>query len=363
VNKKHKTEVIGKTDFSLSKVKIPTISVLTMKASILLVLLISIIACQLVDAKKEKRKPKNDKEKKLFKEQIEKRQKDAKKKFKDMKNSDQVDRIMGNSMMRADKKGGKLAIQRKGQYFVMKIKEIVARHSNETEITKTKLKDVKFTITGDKNDTSTYGVQAAYVQMVGRLPNGGNVTLQLFMFKDAGNVTGEDGNIYELVEGGTKANLRVEWPNEADHLDLVIAVQCGFDVKKAKKAMKAMKTRGRKGMKKAMNRRNPETFSVCSNARMTFSPAYNTSMSDNSTSMDYDMPTGYPKSKELSGEGESEIVLRFNGTRIFYDPTVETGEDIGEEAEFEASNNAISLHTPNLVIAVVFSMIFLKLLL
>ena len=94
----------------------------------------AIIACHLVDAKKEKRKPGNDKERKLFKEQVEKRQKDAKKKFKDMKNSDQVDRMMGNSIMRADKKGGKLAIQRKGQYFVMKIKEIVSRNSDETEV-------------------------------------------------------------------------------------------------------------------------------------------------------------------------------------------------------------------------------------
>ena len=77
------------------------------------------------------------------------------------------------------------------------------------QITKIKLKDVKFSITGDKNDTSTYGVQAAFVQMVGQLPNGANISLQLFMFKDAGNVTGEDGNVYELVEGGTKANLRM----------------------------------------------------------------------------------------------------------------------------------------------------------
>ena len=79
-------------------------------------------------------------------------------------------------------------------------------------------------------------------------------------------------------------------------------------------------------------------------------------------SMDYDMPAGYPKSNELSGEGESEIVLRFNGTKIFYDPTVETGEDVGEEVEFEVevSSPAISLKTSNLIIAAMFSMIFFK---
>ena len=45
--------------------------------------------------------------------------------------------------------------------------------------------------------------------MFGQLPIGGNVTLQLFMFKDAGNVTGEDGNVYEIVDGGVKFNLKM----------------------------------------------------------------------------------------------------------------------------------------------------------
>ena len=45
--------------------------------------------------------------------------------------------------------------------------------------------------------------------MSGMLPNGANMSIQMFMFKDAGNVTGEDGNIYELVEGGTKANIKM----------------------------------------------------------------------------------------------------------------------------------------------------------
>ena len=70
-----------------------------------------------------------------------------------------------------------------------------------------KLKDIKFNITKDKNDTSTYGVEAAMVQMAAQLPNGGNISLHLFMFKDASNVTGEDGNVYELVKGGVKTNI------------------------------------------------------------------------------------------------------------------------------------------------------------
>lgn len=60
------------------------------------------------------------------------------------------------------------------------------------------------------------------------------------------------------------------WPI---YLDLVIAVKCGFDGKRGKKPKKAMKPRGRKGSKKAMGRRDVETFAVCSNAQMTFSPA------------------------------------------------------------------------------------------
>ena len=63
------------------------------------------------------------------------------------------------------------------------------------------------------------------------------------------------------------------WPNNAVNLDLVIAVKCGFEGKRGKKPKKAMKPRGRKGLGKALGRRNLETFAVCSNAQMTFSPA------------------------------------------------------------------------------------------
>ena len=59
----------------------------------------------------------------------------------------------------------------------------------------------------------------------------------------------------------------------------MIAVKCGFEGKRGKKPKKAMKPRGRKGIAKALGRRNPETFAVCSNAQMTFSPAVSTNIS------------------------------------------------------------------------------------
>ena len=71
---------------------------------------------------------------------------------------------------------------------------------------KWRVRDAEFEIVRNETDYS-YGVQAAFVQMNTELANGANITLQLFMFKDASNVTGEDGNIYELVKWGTKANI------------------------------------------------------------------------------------------------------------------------------------------------------------
>ena len=65
---------------------------------------------------------------------------------------------------------------------------------------KWRVRDAEFEIVRNETDYS-YGVQAAFVQMNTELANGANITLQLFMFNDAGNVTGEDGNIYELVKG------------------------------------------------------------------------------------------------------------------------------------------------------------------
>ena len=55
------------------------------------------------------------------------------------------------------------------------------------------------------------------------------------------------------------------------------------------------------------------------------------------------MQTGYPKTRELSSEGEAEIELRFNGTDIFYDPTIETGEDIGDPIDDSSSGVALKI--------------------
>ena len=93
-------------------------------ATLAQICLLAAIACQMVTAKW----PKQNSEK------AKKRQKDAKDKFQKLKKSDQLDRMIGDNTLRADKHGGKIAIQRRGQYFAMKVKEIVERHSNDTEV-------------------------------------------------------------------------------------------------------------------------------------------------------------------------------------------------------------------------------------
>merc|ERR1712137_766435 len=115
------------------------------------------------------------------------------------------------------------------------IKDIITRDENGTEVSKIDIKAVNFNITKDKNDTSTYGIQAAFVQLVGNLPNGGNITLQVFMFKDAGNVTGEDGNEYELVDGGVKFNLIIDLAESVKILDVVLGARCGFKGESSKR--------------------------------------------------------------------------------------------------------------------------------
>lgn len=84
------------------------------------------IACQLASA--DSPDPKSEK--------AMQRQKEAKEKFRSLKKAGQVDRIIGNNTLRADKHGGKLAIQRKGQYLEMKLKEIVEKFPNGTEVSK-----------------------------------------------------------------------------------------------------------------------------------------------------------------------------------------------------------------------------------
>lgn len=93
-------------------------------STVVKICLLAAIACQLVSAKWPKHKS----------EKAKQRQKDAKEKFKKLKKSGQLDRMMGENTLRADKHGGKLVIQRKGQYFAMKVKEVVEKHSNETVV-------------------------------------------------------------------------------------------------------------------------------------------------------------------------------------------------------------------------------------
>ena len=66
-----------------------------------------------------------------------------------------------------------------------------------------------------------------------------------------------------------------DWPNSAEQLDITIAVRCGFqdEIAKSIKAKKSEKQRGKKGAKKDAAKRAPETFQVCANGQMTFSPS------------------------------------------------------------------------------------------
>ena len=70
------------------------------------------------------------------------------------------------------------------------------------DVTCTKSKSVN-------NDDEKYTVKSVSVELKCILPNSAEAVLKLFMFKDDGNVTGEDGNVYEVSSGGTKMNLEM----------------------------------------------------------------------------------------------------------------------------------------------------------
>ena len=82
----------------------------------------------------EKKPVSSSSKKEAAKKKAKERQSKAKKLFKALKKNSQLDRMMGDNTLRADKHGGKLNIQRKGQYFGMRIKHIVEKHSNGTEV-------------------------------------------------------------------------------------------------------------------------------------------------------------------------------------------------------------------------------------
>ena len=82
----------------------------------------------------EKKPVSSSSKKEAAKKKAIERQSKAKKMFKALKRKSQLDIMMGDNTLRADKHGGKLDIQRKGQYFGMRIKHIVEKHSNGTEV-------------------------------------------------------------------------------------------------------------------------------------------------------------------------------------------------------------------------------------
>jgi len=80
------------------------------------------------------KKPPTEHQKRVMKEKKEKRQKEAKEKFHKQKSQTQLDRGFGKSVMRADKTGGKLLVQRKGQVLAMRIKDVIEKHANGTQV-------------------------------------------------------------------------------------------------------------------------------------------------------------------------------------------------------------------------------------
>lgn len=71
---------------------------------------------------------------------------------------------------------------------------------------------------------------------------------------------------------------------------------------------------------------------------------------------DVDMPEGYPLAGDVSSDDESIMTLRFKGKKIFYDPTVETGDDIGDIVE-DYINAGTSINS-NMALITVMSFIF-----
>ena len=71
------------------------------------------------------------------------------------------------------------------------------------------LDDIACSMTKDQTSDNTYSIEATLMETKCQLKNKADVTLQMFMFKEAGNLTGADGNMYQVVEGATKVNVLV----------------------------------------------------------------------------------------------------------------------------------------------------------
>jgi len=243
------------------------------------------------------------------------------------KSDSEVDKPVGDSILRVNKKGGKITVKRDNRIITMRIKKIAEKREDDTEVADTPLEVAQFNITKNR-DSSHYGIEAANIDIKARLSNNANISLQMFMFKETGNVTGEDGIVYELVKGGTKMNLNVEWPTEAAKIDIVLGIKCvDFIAKIKSKVLKQTRGMKRNG---DTSRRGPKSMAVCPGARMTFSPKFR--QNDNNTFSEMD--DKYPLAEEPMGS-ENLIRLRFRGRSIFYDPIMDVGEDVEAEMGIE----------------------------
>jgi hypothetical protein len=297
-------------------------------------------------------KPKDICEKqKERKKEFENRKAEAKKKFMTRKKASERDNNVGDSTLRVDKDGAEIEILREGQVLEFKMKEIKEKIANKTEPTKYNLRNTVFNVTKNGQDNTRYNVTAGVIILTGRLDNGAIIKFYVYMFNTSANITGEDGNEYELVAGGVKANFELEWPNEVEYLEVKLAVKCGFEGNKGKKPTKGKENRGMKGKG---NKRGPSTYSVCPNARMTFSPSY----ISNGTRQD--MPNDFPKPEDVSKDNEALVSLKFNGVKkVFYDPTAEGGDDIGDDPlALTTPSTAFISAKPNFLLTIFFAAVF-----
>jgi len=306
----------------------------------LLVVLASFIFLQCVAGQKKPSAAKL----KLFKEFLDK----AKAKL----TSSQEDAEFDGNLMRVDKKGGRIIVVRKMKLLDIRVKGIVEKFSNETEVEKVVLKEVICTKSKNVNqEDSRYNVKSVSIALMCTLPNAAEVTFEMFMFKADGNVTGDDGNIYEVASGAVKINIEItKWPRKAEVIDVTFGMGCGLSVLKGSKPAKLAKKLGRR-VSNAVKRRAPESFNVCPEARGTFASNFK------SDGNDVDMPEGYPKANNELPDNEAEITLRFNGTTIVYDPVMEVGEDIEEEGDAGKSNAVATTPSMLLMFAAVLTFI------
>jgi hypothetical protein len=107
----------------------------------LLAVLVIFLVQQYADAETRKEKLKryydklSDTQKKMIEEQLAKLNVESLNKFRNMlKKTSQVDRGFGKSVMRADKIGGRLILQRRGKVFMLRIREVTERAANGTEV-------------------------------------------------------------------------------------------------------------------------------------------------------------------------------------------------------------------------------------